>query len=193
MAKCFPEMIFFDKYEDSKSWKLLSHWEINPSWLEYKNKLYQIIKRDFIDNELYFRDKVIRLNFPDITGEFKHLTTRDSRFENNRIPDIERCMRLPWLRPSINNAYCLKDCCTRYIWDEKDNKKGGMVTLILYLEDRYLVILKEKNNYYYIKTAFYIEQDHELRKKIKNYYNFRFYNKCWGQGKEASTFFHLEA
>jgi len=58
------------------------------------------------------------------------------------------------------------------LWDEKDNKKGGMMTLILYLEDRYLVILKEKNNYYYIKTAFYIEQDHELRKKIKNYYNF---------------------
>ena len=44
---------------------------------------------------------------------------------------------------------------------------------MLFEEERYIVVLERRENYVLLITAFYIEQDHTLEKKVKEYHQYK--------------------
>ena len=80
-----------------------------------------------------------------------------------------------WVRAFIENYNCDPSKCTGCdgikIW-EKPYKNNQRIHL-LFEEERYIVVLERRENYVLLITAFYIEQDHTLEKKVKEYHQYK--------------------
>jgi hypothetical protein len=86
--------------------------------------------------------------------------------EKERIPDLRRCERMPWAKPTIENC----DTWHLKVWTQE---RRGEKRICIWLERRnepdYLVVLAQRKGYLLPWTAFTIELDHERRKKQKEY------------------------
>lgn len=147
-------------------------------WIQYENKIYEIFSRDFIETYPIYNNKQIKIrHYPMEFGKeeaFFHVTCQVYS-NSNRDPDFRRCERIRWVRKFIENYTCCNKCdlCGGIkIW-EKPYKNTCRVHFLLE-EEKYMVVLEERLNYYLLITAFYIERNHTLRKKIKEYQK---YNK----------------
>lgn len=92
-----------------------------------------------------------RVNSPYEEG-FWHVITRG---KDTRLVDFKRAKRLVWLRPLVENS----DAPELYKWIEQDHDKKGKLTTktyIWYREGRYLIVLKEIPDRYFLTTAFYV-------------------------------------
>lgn len=147
-------------------------------WIIYENKLYSIFKNDFINNRITFNNKIVQIRkhpfVYDKEQTFFHITSKNFSFNddpNDREPDLRRCERIHWIRPLIelsSNIVCGKNCLK--IWPEEI--RGKTRTNILNEQDRFMVVLEEREDYVLLVTAFYINQNHTLRKKLKSYDNY---------------------
>lgn len=146
------------------------------SWDEYEDILYDIFHDDFIADHPSFKGKRVNVRrHPMEFGKeeaFYHVTCQDYQKNHNRVPDLRRCERIRWVRAFIENYDCdptlCEDCTGIKIWNEP--YKNTQRTHILLEEERYLVVLERRDSYYLLVTAFYIEHDHTLQKKLKKYY-----------------------
>ncbi len=139
---------------------------------EYLNRLYPIFENDFKKCQPLFKGwRVGCRKLPIINGKeegFFHLTSFDylrTGFEN-RVVDDDRCMRIRWIRSIIENYQCEKDCCRRLlIWNEKKRWR------ILFPDERYIVVLDQRNGYFVVVTAYYIDKlhEHELQRYIRQH------------------------
>ena len=72
----------------------------------YIEAVYKIFKLDFVINKTIFRGEELRLKwhpvFQDKAYTFYHIT-HEGENEENRLPDLRRCERLPWAKPIIEN------------------------------------------------------------------------------------------
>lgn len=164
MNNCFlPEII---KYNSEIEWE------------DYYNSLYEIFKRDFLDKnrKLTFNDKDVYIKKYPLEGNkeqaFFHITNKEEDSVDDRVPDFRRCERIEWVRLFIENYFCSKKCnCSGvHNWIEpfKENK---MRTYIWCESKRFLVVLEDRNNYYLLITAFYVnENNHKKIEKLK--YNY---------------------
>lgn len=162
MAYCcsLDEIINFNNYRD---------------WQKYEDKLYSIFKNDFIVNDTLFKNKIVQIRKHPIVCDkeqtFFHITSKNFSFNddpNDRLPDLRRCERIHWIKPMIEiNSFsnCEKNCLK--IWPEE--VRGKIRTNILNEQDKFLVVLEEREDYVLLITAFYIEHEHTLRKKLKSY------------------------
>lgn len=148
----FPELISFEEY--GGDFKL------------YFDDIYQIFKANFITTQpLYNELKVSAQKHPEVDGihrTFYHIT-HEGKIESNRTPDFRRMERIQFPR------FCIENCSHKdfMVWEKligRDNRIH-----ILNEAERYLVVLTERENYYLFWTAFYIEQNHTIRKKKKEY------------------------
>lgn len=143
-------------------------------WKSYEEKLYSIFAQDFLLNRPSFKEKNVFIRkHPRVFNKdqtFFHITSKDFKGDdpNNRIPDLRRCERIHWIRPMIEierymqcNNHCLK------IWIEEI--RGRKRIHILNEDDRFMVVLEERKNYFLLITAYYIEYRHTLKKKLKKY------------------------
>ncbi len=75
----------------------------------------------------------------------------------------------------LYNVYCDETCHLENdgikVW-EKPYKNNQRIHL-LFEEERYIVVLERRENYVLLITAFYIEQDHTLEKKVKEYQQYK--------------------
>lgn len=156
-----PDKILFNDYRD---------------WGKYVDVLYSLFKRDFIDSKPHVGNVVFRLKykpeFQDRAYTFYHMTHKGD-VENERTPDMRRCERLPWCRPTIENADKYKLC----FWEEE--RKGHHRVCIwlqaeddfgkVAIEDNYFVILDVRDGYVLPWTAFCAEYNNQIRKKAKEY------------------------
>ena len=96
--------------------------EFNGDYSDYIEAVYQIFKADFITSKAVFRGEDLRLKFHPIYQEraytFYHVT-HEGEEEGDRTPDLRRCERMPWARPSIQNV----DKWDLKIWPQKRNGK----------------------------------------------------------------------
>lgn len=140
--------------------------EYNGDIVKYIEIIYQVFKKDFVDNRPIFQGKRLRLKkHPFINGKeytFYHFTHKGDD-ESNREPDLRRMERMPWPAPMINNSthHYLK------VW--RNERGSNSRILILHEEENYLVVLEDRKEYILPWTAYYIEYSNKKRRLLKEY------------------------
>lgn len=156
-----PDLIYFDDYDGD--------------WTAYQEALYLIYKQDFLDSQPIYEGKRVQVRkYPIEFGKeesFFHITCQDYQENHDRVPDFRRCERIRWVRKFIENYNCdptqCEDCEGIKVWIECH--KGKDRVHLLLEEERYIVVLEKREKYCLLVTAFYIEHDHTLDKKLKKY------------------------
>jgi len=152
-----PELLLLESY--------------NGNYTDYIDAIYQVFSADFIVNKTSFRGEVLKLKFHPIYQEraytFYHMT-HEGEEEQNRTPDLRRCERMPWARPTIEKV----DECQLKIWPQVRNGANRIcIWLELIDEPDYFVVIDVRENYKLLWTAFVAQYPHEKRKKLKEYNN----------------------
>lgn len=158
----------------------LEFWDGNTdSWNAYQNTIYGIFRQDFIVSHPIFDGQHVAIRHEPIEfgkeEAFFHVTCQDYAKTGDRNPDLRRCERIRWVRAFIENYQCdptlCEDCDGVKLWREPyQNRKR---VHILLEEERYLVVVEPRKSYCLLITAFYIEHDHSLEKKLKKYEQYR--------------------
>lgn len=153
--RILPEMIFLQDH--------------GGDYASYIDAVYAIFEADFVKSKPVFRGRRLGLkHHPEFQGRaytFYHMT-HTGEDEANRTPDMRRCERISWAKPSIEKgeAWSLK------IWPQvRRGKKRICIWLQMEGEPDYIVILDVREKYILPWTAFVIEREHEKVKKQKEY------------------------
>jgi hypothetical protein len=142
----------------------------NPEWIpdfiklsdfsgdfnEYLEQIYKRFREDLVFSKARFRNACVGVRrIPEADGKgfgFWHCIS-EGRKEKDRIPDLERCKRIGWIRAVIDNADKPEiDCWT--------NRRGREKCHLLWYKEQYLVVLAERGGkgekirYYLLKTAY---------------------------------------
>lgn len=155
---------------------LLEYDKDYPNLDAYDNAVYNIFKRDFIDSSPLFNGVIVKIKYrpyhDNREESYFHITSNDYYHEDNRNIDIKRCERIRWLRKFIENSNCNKpsclDCSGMKVWSTP-YKQNRLRIKIMLTEERYLVVLEKRENYYLLITAYYIDQDHRLQSLVKEF------------------------
>lgn len=159
--KCWlPQLEEYNKYSD---------------WKEYEDVLYSIFSHDFIDSCPVFEAKEVHIRkYPIEFGKeeaFFHVTCQDYLKDGEREPDLRRCERIRWVRSFIENYKCDPSLCENCdgikVWVEP--YKGNERVHLLLEEERYMVVLEKRDSYILLITAFFLEHNHALRKKLAKF------------------------
>ena len=126
----------------------------------YMDALYEIYKTEVAYGRLRFKGEKVNCQFrPETNGKhyaFWHMMQEDgshSGSEEDRNIDLERCQRIHWIAWMIQKAET----------DERirvfpQTMRGGNRSWALWIPDeKYVVILWERNGYYLLKTAFVVQ------------------------------------
>jgi len=156
-----PELLYFEDY--------------NNNWIEYEDVLYNEFKKDFIDSHPYYNNSLVRIKkYPlhdDKEEAFFHLTRKDCKEIGDRVPDFRRCERIRWIKAFIENydcnGYICENCDGIKVWSEP--YKNRQRIHFFFEEERYLVVIEKRDQYYLLITAFYLDYNHSLEKQIKHY------------------------
>ena len=154
-----------------------NNWADYPT---YERQLYSIFKQDFVDSRPLFEEKPVTIRRePRINGyeqAFFHLTSKSYTNCEERCPDPRRCERIRWIRAFIENYQCDPNLCTDCdgvkVWREPYDSNRIRIHLLLE-EEKYLVILEQRETYILLITAYYLDYPHSLEKQIKRYKRFR--------------------
>ena len=136
------------------------------NWEHFLAAVYSVFEQDFIRTKPAFRGKRLGLKrYPERDGKsatFWHMTTT-GEVEAEREPDVQRCERICWPKPVIENSTApeLK------VWAEPNGKNQRIH--IWFEDESYLVVLDDRRDYILPWTAFFIEREHQRKK----------YNKRW--------------
>lgn len=132
-----------------------------PDPFEFKQlitDLYRVYERDIKLYDLRYKGLRVfhddRKVDSDYEEGFWHVIERG---KDTRLLDLKRAKRLPWIRPLIETS----DDPRLYKWVEAELDKNGQkqeVTLILYREENYIVVLKKRvaKWNYYLASAYYL-------------------------------------
>lgn len=160
---------------------------VNPWSHNTYNDLYAIFCRDIRDATLRYCEQPV-LIFPEKEDGkevlFWHLTTRKQwvrpvprrkqKFERKgtlredfceRLPDLRRCERLPWVNPLIHNAFDSEVLA----WDYKEG--DGVIKTYVWIKDHsFVVIMKRRKNLSRcLITSFYIDKEYTRRDFERKY------------------------
>lgn len=141
----------------------------------YEEYLYGIFINTLYNHKVYYNELPVGLKrYPEFRNKessFYHLTCKDfnnTGDENQRELDLRRCERLHWIKPAIETNHlcdCNQNCF--YIYNKIVRNKERLH--FLDVEDRYMVVLERRDGYYLLITAYYIEYDNILNRKIEEY------------------------
>ncbi len=152
----FPDLIYFKDYQGN--------------FKDYFEAVYKIFSEHFIKTTPYYEGvKVIAPRYPEVDGisrTFYHITHKGDD-EQNREPDIRRMERIRFPKFKIENHPHPE----LLVW-EKEMGRDNRIH-ILNITESYLLVLNRRKDYLLLWTAFYIEHNHTLRKKIKDYESYK--------------------
>ena len=152
MKLVFPDLIYLNDFKGN--------------FQTYLKAVYQLFENDFIKSQpLYEGLKVSAQKHPEVDGmhrTFYHIT-HEGEDEQNREPDIRRMERMRFPK------FCIINCphSELLVWEKTMGKDNRIH--ILNEAERYLVVLTQRKEYLLFWTAFYIEDNHTIRKKLKEY------------------------
>ncbi|MEA4940416.1 MAG: hypothetical protein VB091_12610 [Christensenella sp.] len=147
------------------------------AWKIYEEHIYNIFYSDFIGDTPYYGKKEVRIRHrPYINGKeesFYHVTCKDFFHDRERNPDIRRCERIRWVRKFIENE-CDTSKCDKcegvLIWEETSIERQCNKRIhILLPEEKYLVVLENRESFYLLITAHYLDRYGEVEKKVDKY------------------------
>ena len=141
------------------------HWDGDlASWQPFLERTYQRFLRDFVRSKPQVENKRWAMKrFPLRDGKeatFYHLTT-SGPVEEDRLPEPERCRRMPWNRALIDDMGSENVC----VWEVKRgrNKRINMAPT----DFSHLVVLEDRGDHIMIWTAYGVEHRNQ-RKKYEN-------------------------
>lgn len=136
---------------------------------KFIDAIFAVFNEDFNKHKASFGSHILRYKyhpeFQDRAYTFYHMTHK-GHIENERTPDLRRCERMPWARPTVEKAeeYSLK------FWESiRKGKRRVCIWLDVDNGDNYYVILEVRKTYVLLWTAYYAEYDNEVQKKQKEY------------------------
>lgn len=141
--------------------------EFGGNFQNYFQAVYAIFKNHFIDNNPTFDGiPVYTKKYPLTDGKY-HRTfyhvTHEGEDEADRNPDMRRMERIKYPKfIADNNPHA-----ELLVWIEK--RKNEDRIHILNMEEGYLLVLAKRKNFLLLWTAFYLEYNHQRRKKLKKY------------------------
>jgi hypothetical protein len=150
------------------SW-LPALFKVNPWDHNTFDLLHEIFHRDFIFNQVHYRSyKVIQYSYEMVDGKeraFWKLTSREDKQVGDRLPDLRRSERLPWLKPMIENSNH-SDILT---WESTEG--DGVVKIYVWLKDHdYVAIMKKpKRGALILLSAHWLEYSNAKKKLMKKY------------------------
>lgn len=125
-------------------------------WDKYLNQVYECFCKDFVYHKTYYKGlRVAVRKIPESKGKgygFWHCISEGEK-ENERIPDLERCKRIRWIKAIIEHA----ENPEVEVWT---NHRGKERCFLLWYKEQYLVVLanrkrkKDERKYYLLKTAY---------------------------------------
>lgn len=152
----FPDLIYFNDYAGD--------------FKNYFKAVYTVFENDFIKSQPKYEGlKVSAQKHPEVDGihrTFYHIT-HEGEDEQDREPDIRRMERIRF--PKFVIANCSHS--QLLVWEKNIGRDDRIH--ILNEEERYLVVLTKRKEYLLFWTAFFIEDNHTLKKKIKEYETYK--------------------
>lgn len=140
---------------------LLRFEDFDGNWVTYESALYNVFERDIVQYDLQFRGiRVSARRVPEYEQRwfcYWHLIS-EGRVEDDRLPDLRRCERLPWIRWIIENADNHPEID---VWEQT---RGSEKSLLLWYQEECLVILGRRSDYFLLKTAFVVQRSHRISK-----------------------------
>lgn len=132
----------------------------------YFKAIYNVFEESFISSQPKFNGIIVSAQkHPEVDGMHRTLyhITHEGEIEQKREPDIRRMERIRFPKFIIQNHPHQE----LLVWDKvvgRDNRIH-----ILNETEKYLVVLTERKGFYLFWTAFYISENHTIRKKKKEY------------------------
>lgn len=149
----FPDLIFLEDYQGNFN--------------NYFNAVYDIFENHFVKTQPIFQaSRVSAQRFPLVDGAihrtFYHIT-HEGDDEANRQPDVRRMERIRFPK------FCIENCPHAHllVWENKRGRDESV--LILNEIEGYLIVLRKRAGYYLFWTAYYLQQNHQKRKHIREY------------------------
>jgi hypothetical protein len=135
-------------------------------WGVYVEVLYKYYREDFVESRPAFDGQnVFTKRHPLELGKeatFWHLIS-EGDVEQDRIPDLRRCERIRWPRPTIQHAMH----SGVKMWQ---NQRRGETRVCIWCEEaEFLVVLAKRSTYYLLWTAYPVVEEHRKRKLRKEY------------------------
>ena len=161
-CKWLPQIITLEQYKNN--------------WEAYNKELYNIFRRDFIENKLFFKNKIIRIRINPKENNYEHAfihltcinNSNNKDDPNNRIPDLRRCERIAWNRKIIENYTCNDTCtnCKKVLYYEQYYKNNIRINLV-FVDAKFKVILEKRTNYTLLITGYYMNYNYTIKKEIE--------------------------
>lgn len=142
------------------------------NWCKTEERLYQIFCETIINSNLTFKSKKVNIRkYPKVNDRedaFYHITCNDYLKDKKRSPDPRRCERIRWIKSFIenyNNCGACKKCGGIKVWQDSKSKRYHF----LLEQERFVVVIEERERFCLLITAFYIEYDNTLKKLLTKY------------------------
>jgi hypothetical protein len=143
---------------------------VSPWTASTYDDLYVVFSNAIKGGKLIYMGSVV-WHFPEMEDGkekiFWHLTSRDNKIAKDRLPDLRRSERLPWVKP------ILAECPHAEVlhWDFQEGDKD--IRSYVWLKDRDFIIVMKKypDGRRRLITSFWIDQEHKRRKLEGKYKN----------------------
>lgn len=139
-------------------------------YLEYEERIYQIFLEDYVKTKNNFLGKRLGVRKdPKLNNKYNgfvhYICGHDMKY-----PDFKRCARIKWgkrivdlISEDINN---IKKYNMKVYYKDKRYH-------VLLEAERFLLVIEEKKDYMMLVTGIYLDNNHSLRKKQKDYKQFK--------------------
>jgi len=141
---------------------------VNPWQEDTYEALYRLFARDFKASQPVYDGHAVWF-FPEMEDGkeiiFWHLTSREDKEAGDRLPDLRRSERLPWVRPMLDQP----EKPEILAWDH-DEGDGTVKTYVWLENDDFVVIMKKyPDGRRRLITSFWVEYGNTKRKLRKKY------------------------
>lgn len=141
-------------------------------WTKFEEAVYAQCKRDLINSTPDFKIKRFVFDKKMSQGRelrYWHLVS-EGPVEPDREPNIERCEKIAWIKPIVEEPHNPRVCAWKNTRPRKNGKGGIDRRIILSTTDfSYVVIFDDKDTYAYLLTAFPITNEYQQEKHRKQY------------------------
>ncbi len=154
----------------------------------YINALYQTFLADLVRGNLYWKTPATKISLrrhPEIEGRhaiFWHIVSGGSDIETERELDTERCVRIGWIRPILeqfNEDY--PDEQLVHWWVSPDPRWRGRRYGLATDNYDYVVFVEERRDYALLISAYYVDRQRRRDKFRVEHHGF------WAAKQEPSA------
>lgn len=141
------------------------------NWAAYKESLYRIFQKDFLNGVVTFKGKRVDIIhdefFEGKERSFWHIIS-EGKEDINRSPNADRCASIPWVKPLIEDD---GNCMSYRLWTKYHDKTKKDRYYIWCTAVNYLVILEDRGTHYKLITAYNVIP-YKAKQYEKDYNNY---------------------